>query len=529
MLETSEIKKIAPAPAVFLPWATGADSLFCITLKIGRWKFHFTEAECNIMIAEALNDWAASPEPELAGVKITGYLISSTKLYLVLYHPEDFKLSLLDIFYGEIGKAIRDRHHHFKANTQVTVPEKEKNKKLFDVLPVNNDYVTLLITGRQVRIPYYNPHLAWLENYIQNHNFCSALDYSGAKGPVEVCLLQQYDRPFMYPVGINYRFPPHHTKRMRAQMDLLTCYFSLIKTFDCTKERSEEIEMNDSMQELIGFITRYKQRTLQLIMGANNNALARKEHQEDMHHEHERWIPGLMTHTAYANKWVRMIIHAFGDKEAVLKHLACICLGNEIDACPVEPGKKFKEYYEHWIPKAFTNLKNALAHAGLENVPVTTSIKNSAVDDGSHEAVSFIMSFINSQWPAAWNNNRPFVFFDRYIPGDGKSTSLAAVQKYFNGLQYRFQCRPLVYVGQTGYSSEYGPGKQAEVFEQLFRSLYDQYGNYSFKIPVAVFEAYDHKSKDADKRKMGLFEQVADGTCQLKDGIHIPAWIKEPI
>ena len=52
--------------------------------------------------------------------------------------------------------------------------------------PFLNDYIRALITGKEVHIGYYDPYLERLKQYIHNHNYCSALDYSGGKSPVIV-------------------------------------------------------------------------------------------------------------------------------------------------------------------------------------------------------------------------------------------------------------------------------------------------------------------------------------------------------
>lgn len=532
MIDT-ETKKLPVTAAVYLPWTTADDSLFCITLKIGKWKSLFDEPEYKIMIAEALNHWINTRELRIKEIKITGYLISSTRVCLALYHRKDFDISMLDTFYKTVKAGIWKHNRHDpikKPESSAAESAIEKNKKLFEILPFTSEYIILLITGRQVHLPYYNPLLARVEKNIQHNNFCSAIDYSGAKGPVDVCLLQKYDSPFKYGVGINYQPPLHHTKNIPAELNFLAGYFSLIKTFDCMEEKIKEVTINGSIQQVIDFISRYSQRALQLIMGINNSALALDDEYENLYHEHAKWKAGPMIHHGYTEKWVQMIIKAFGDKKTVLKHLACICLGDEIDAYgPKGSHKKSKDYYEHWIPEAFTNLKKSLAYHGLQNIPVTTTIKNYFLQDPHSNPVAFsITNFINDHWAPDWNNNKPFIFFDQYTPDDGKSSDFTAVQQYYNKAQELLAGQPRVFVGQTGFSSGQA-SSQADVFDQLFRSLYDQYGNYQFKIPVCVFEAYDYKNKDADKRKMGVFEKAADGTYKLKEGIHIPAWINEPI
>ena len=58
--------------------------------------------------------------------------------------------------------------------------------RLFTKYPFYNDHIRSLITGKKVKLPYYDPNLARLKNYIHYHNYCSALDYAGGKSPVKV-------------------------------------------------------------------------------------------------------------------------------------------------------------------------------------------------------------------------------------------------------------------------------------------------------------------------------------------------------
>jgi hypothetical protein len=62
-------------------------------------------------------------------------------------------------------------------------------KHLFCRQYLVNDYMTMLLTGRTVDLPYYNPHLTILKDKIRKSDFCSAIDYSGGEGPVVITRL----------------------------------------------------------------------------------------------------------------------------------------------------------------------------------------------------------------------------------------------------------------------------------------------------------------------------------------------------
>jgi hypothetical protein len=62
---------------------------------------------------------------------------------------------------------------------------------LFTQYPFTNLYIREIIMGRKVTLPYYDPDLVRLEDYLHNDTFCSALDYAGGKSPVRVAVKQK--------------------------------------------------------------------------------------------------------------------------------------------------------------------------------------------------------------------------------------------------------------------------------------------------------------------------------------------------
>jgi hypothetical protein len=158
-----------------------------MTLQLCDWKNEFTERQYKVLIAEALN-YCVYKE----GMKIAGYLITKRRLCLVLISGPSHVNELLQIFYKRLRKEIQHAHH--RKNIPAEALEKteaiaaEKHPQLFIRYPLQNYMLIRLITGQSVNLPYYSPHLARLKDRIAHCDFCSAMDYTGAEGPVVVKL-----------------------------------------------------------------------------------------------------------------------------------------------------------------------------------------------------------------------------------------------------------------------------------------------------------------------------------------------------
>jgi hypothetical protein len=333
--------------------------------------------------------------------------------------------------------------------------------------------------------------------------------------------------PFRYQAGINYESwtmgrPPMN---ISADLSFISRYFSLVKTFHCAAVGTSNPaipEMDPTQQNVITAITATP--NMQLIMGTNSNALAQGGYGT-------AWSAGLMTTSAYTDAWVKMVIDAFGSKAATLKYLACICLGNEVDANgPPSSDSHFTDYYTTWIPAAFTNLVKSLNKQGLGSIPVTSIIANYPLGTpGSNIVASQVTAFINSHWIATWNGNKPFVFFNQYTPDNGQSTNFNAVSAYFNQVAAKLNNAPQVFVGETGYSAEFGAANQQTVITAMFSWLASQQGGGARSIPLCVFQAFDHSAKPPGQQQMGLFQCSSSGVYSVKSGITIPAWVNTPI
>jgi hypothetical protein len=336
--------------------------------------------------------------------------------------------------------------------------------------------------------------------------------------------------PFGYNVGINYESWSMGRTNYDIAADLaaITQHINLIKTYHDAAVGTNQIEIDPTQQQVIDYVVNSQsQQAIELVMGTNNNALAAGGYGQP-------WSPGLMTSRAYTDQWVSMLIQAFGDAGKVTGHLKAILPGNEVDANgpPSSDKNDFDQYYANWIPSAFENLKASLINAGLGGIPVSTIIANYPLGDpGTNIVASSVTSYINDHWSSPWNNNTPFVFFNQYTADAGQSTDFGAVITYFENVEAKLPAGPEVFVGETGYSAEFGESNEASVISELFAWLISQYSsNQGLTIPLFVFQAFDHSGKSPGQQQMGIFAQDAnDKPAGLKAGITIPGWVSQPI
>ncbi|MGH8115018.1 MAG: hypothetical protein ACREPS_08210, partial [Rhodanobacteraceae bacterium] len=226
--------------------------------------------------------------------------------------------------------------------------------------------------------------------------------------------------PFLYNAGINYETWTlgRNRRSINADLDQITKYYRLIKTFhDAAVGTSDPTTpiIEPTQQSAIDYIV--AQSTLQLVMGTNNSALAQGGFGTP-------WSPGLMNAKAYTDKWVSMLIGAFGDADAVRTHLGAVLIGNEIDANgpPPSDALDFNAYLNTWIPNGLTNLKASMAAQGLGSIPVSTIIANYPSDPSANPVASKTTTFVTSAtyWSSAWNSGHPFLMFNQYTLDNGK-------------------------------------------------------------------------------------------------------------
>ncbi|PCI96276.1 MAG: hypothetical protein COB15_10930 [Flavobacteriales bacterium] len=142
-----------------------------LELHIGKWSSGFSEQEIKIIIAVALNNCVHHKS-----LKIIGYLLTSEKIFLIVTGSRKHVDDVLTAFNKEIAQAITEMRNSDKIDLD----------DLYEEHPFTNQYLIQLITGQKIELRYYNAEVERLKDKVSNANFCSAMDYAGAKGPVLV-------------------------------------------------------------------------------------------------------------------------------------------------------------------------------------------------------------------------------------------------------------------------------------------------------------------------------------------------------
>lgn len=332
--------------------------------------------------------------------------------------------------------------------------------------------------------------------------------------------------PFSYNVGINYEtWTVGRTQRnIDKDLDTITKYFKLIKTFHTAAVGTTNVIMDPTQKTLVDYFVAHESEGLEMAMGTNNSALGQGGYGTP-------WSPGLMTTKAYTDEWVQMVIDAFGSAANVSKFVKVILLGNEVDQNgPPQTDPNYTLYYTQWIPQSFENLKNSLKSAGLESIPVSTTIASypQGVPAPIDSVQTHVTKYITENWSQDWNSGKPFILFNDYTEDYGKSTDFGPVISYFEKLDQIFNSETGVYVGETGYSAETSLTNQVKVIEQVFSWLESQHNVNNLTIPLFVFQAFDRPDKGVGQKQMGIFKDDSNNNpLGLKDGISVPAWVRE--
>jgi hypothetical protein len=128
---------------------------------------------------------------------INGYLITSQSLFLVAKTDKKEFDSILNkmeqhislLLQIHIKKLKTDR---YKINSFIAIENIFYiiQKPLFELYPLKNSHLIKLMTGKKVELLYFDRELYRLKFMVKHHSFCSAIDYTGAIGPVEVTVLK---------------------------------------------------------------------------------------------------------------------------------------------------------------------------------------------------------------------------------------------------------------------------------------------------------------------------------------------------
>ena len=334
--------------------------------------------------------------------------------------------------------------------------------------------------------------------------------------------------PFSYNVGINYETWENGRTgySITADLDQITQYFGLIKTFHDvavgTPNPNDPI-IDPTQQQVISYVVNTA--NVELAMGTLNNALFQGGFGQP-------WAPGLMTSSTYTDKWVQMIVDAFGSTAKVQAHLKVILLGNEVDQNGPPPGDPSFAAYQGWIRQSFDNLKASLGSHGLGSIPVSTTIANY----GSSNAVAVDTSaYIQSHWSNDWVGGKPVVFYNQYTPagaqGPMSGTDYAPVIKYFESVYQQLHGKIEPFIGETGYSTFYGQANQIDVYNQISAWLTGQYAQGGRTVPLFAFDAFDQPSRTPPvEMSFGIFaEDASHRPTGLKPGLTLPPWTKSQI
>ena len=310
--------------------------------------------------------------------------------------------------------------------------------------------------------------------------------------------------PFNYNLGINYETwtQGRNQRVISKDLDTITKYFRLIKTFHTEAVGTTEVLIDPTMKEVIDYVLSHDNLNIELVMGTGNNMLADGGYGTP-------FKAGHMTTKTYTDSWVQMLINSFQNADNVIKHVKLILLGNEIDMNgPSLSDAHFKDYYSSWIPDSFNNLKASMQEAGLGNIPISTTIANYPLSNPTAEGTMVQYTSV------------------KHI----KDVDFGPVINYFENVDKTLNGTPSVYVGETGFSAEYQESNEAIVINQVFSWLEAQYTNQKLTVPLFIFDAFDRPDKPAGQKKMGIFSDnsATNNPGTVKPGINIPSWTIKP-
>jgi len=156
---------------------TRGQVIFNLILVLSNWKDNFKPLLVKIILAKSLNFCVRNK-----GLKIVGYLMTQKRMVLCIKCGKEDLEKSISLLREEVRREIKKRW-----------PEKLRSEEnylesvtadIFREQLLFNDVLIALITGGKPGLKCYSPYQAKLGDYIRNHKFCSAIDYTGARGPV---------------------------------------------------------------------------------------------------------------------------------------------------------------------------------------------------------------------------------------------------------------------------------------------------------------------------------------------------------
>jgi hypothetical protein len=335
------------------------------------------------------------------------------------------------------------------------------------------------------------------------------------------------ETPFAYSVGVNYESweAGRVGYSIEADLNQIQENFRLVRTYhDAAVGTSNPTSpvIDPTQKAVIDWMVAHP--GMELVMGTNNSALAQGGFGTP-------WSAGLMTSQAYTDAWVQMLVDAFGGVANVKAGLKAILLGNELDMNGPPPGDpNFNSYVDVWIPQSFVNLQASLAAAGLGSIPISTTIANYGPTNTVAVAVPI---YITANWSSAWNNGEPFVLFNQYTGDNQQSTQFGPVETYFESVEAALGDSLEVFIGETGYSTDWGAANQAAVYEQIFAWLGGQRsGSGGETVPIFLFDAFDRPSYPTGEIGFGVYGEDSNSQpTGLKPGLApiFPKWTTKAV
>lgn len=189
--KTSDIKNQKKATVVELD-DSKKHLTYNLILIMGVWRKIFTHSIRNILISKALNHCVRKD-----GLVINGYWITNQRIYLIVKCRKYTIKHTLEKFAKRLNRELK-KYLRYKVNPCKSLKKRKRflHKKYhwklhFEECILRDENIIKLLTGQKVQQKYYSPYVAQLEELIENYNYCSALDYTGAEGPVIVKQLKK--------------------------------------------------------------------------------------------------------------------------------------------------------------------------------------------------------------------------------------------------------------------------------------------------------------------------------------------------
>ena len=152
-----------------------------LELRFGPWIKDLPEDKILRLISITLNYCVVNEE-----IRIKGYLITKSHLYLVLIYQTDAINHILGVLSKKMAHGVYT-HLGFSYDDQdeKTIHPSDQYG-MFKKYSLQDYDLIKLITGKEVKLPFNSPKITYLKNVLHGNNYCSVQDYAGALGPVIV-------------------------------------------------------------------------------------------------------------------------------------------------------------------------------------------------------------------------------------------------------------------------------------------------------------------------------------------------------